>query len=371
MKLLVKKISLIAAVSLTLSLGACSEPKGDTSSQVKVTDVEHSWVKRQAVGNCWLYAMASWAESLHLAATGEEVNLSETYLTYWHWYNQIAFGGTIREISTGGNWWISRDLVLTYGFMYEGELLAHEDREEMSLAQGQAEAAINEALTSGELAKSSARTPERVRAVLDRAFGVNMAEAYRRAHDASELIVGTYSGFVVTLREALNSWQPLSYPRSYRHGDIDMFEQGTRDQLITRALRALNDKQPVVISVFVDFNAFDTEAEMFKHSKGLEAGIGEQGGHMVVLEDYTVDQVSDGQGGYISIGEGEVSDREKEMALRGKLRYLVAKNSWGTGRSGLSNGYTRFDKAYLDQPLPRADGGAASALQTVILPPGY
>ena len=28
-----------------------------------ITDITQTWVRRQTVGNCWLYAAASWAES--------------------------------------------------------------------------------------------------------------------------------------------------------------------------------------------------------------------------------------------------------------------------------------------------------------------
>ena len=38
-----------------------------------------------------------WAESLHLAATGHELNLSESYMTYWGWFEQIVAG----EVSKG------------------------------------------------------------------------------------------------------------------------------------------------------------------------------------------------------------------------------------------------------------------------------
>ena len=49
-----------------------------------------SSVKRQSIGNCWIYASVGWVESLHLRATGEVYDLSETYVSYWDWYEKLV-----------------------------------------------------------------------------------------------------------------------------------------------------------------------------------------------------------------------------------------------------------------------------------------
>src|SRR5690606_22254175 len=103
-------------------------------------------------------------------------------------------------------------------------------------------------------------------------------------------------------------------------------------------------------------------------------GIGSQGGHMVVLSDYTVDNAP----GYGYIGEGEVSDEMKEAALAGDIVLLKAKNSWGTNRPerGLTDGYTRFDWEYLTSPLEWNWGNSEmsscyTTLTNFAPPPGY
>ena len=81
-----------------------------------ITDVNHTDVERQSIGNCWLYAQASWVESMHLTATGEAFDTSQSYWTYWHWFDEIK-GGFEDEISTGGNQWTSNALVKKRGLM--------------------------------------------------------------------------------------------------------------------------------------------------------------------------------------------------------------------------------------------------------------
>ena len=65
---------------------------GSGSSSDDITSVNQSGVKRQSIGNCWLYATTSWLEALNKAETNTELNTSESWLTYWHWYEQLANG---------------------------------------------------------------------------------------------------------------------------------------------------------------------------------------------------------------------------------------------------------------------------------------
>jgi hypothetical protein len=156
-----------------------------------VTDVAHSAVKRQSIGNCWLYAKASWLESLHLVATGEEVNVSETYWTWWHWYKQLTTRSSLTRLETGGWWFTSQDLILRHGVVMEGEFIADEADDEMSNAQYVAEIVVNAALSpGGPLATPELRTPENVRRLLDDAFGSNMEAAEALARPANVFQTG-------------------------------------------------------------------------------------------------------------------------------------------------------------------------------------
>lgn len=167
----------VLAVTLPASLAACSFAVDDAASRSDdVTSVENTSVKSQAIANCWLYATAGWAESLHKGATSRDVDLSEAYWNYWYWYEQIT-GGDIslsEEISwngiTQGGWWgLGVDLVERYGWMYEGDFIA--DADAKAKLHEEAVAEINAALSHGELASPAARRdPRIVRAALDRAW---------------------------------------------------------------------------------------------------------------------------------------------------------------------------------------------------------
>ncbi len=122
--------------------------------------------------------------------------------------------------------------------------------------------------------------------------------------------------------------------------------QKARRRIWNRVFRALNDKQPVVISLMIDFNALDNKDGTFKGQRLRELGAGDQGGHLTVLEDYTVTDVP----GIGAIGRGEVSEELQELALQGTLDQLVVKNSWGVNRPerGIKDGITLFDRSYLE-----------------------
>lgn len=363
---------------LTASLFSCGK-QTTQSSDILVTDVAQSEVKRQSIGNCWLYATASWAESMHLAATKEELNLSESYWTYWYFYDQIVDSG-ISKIQTGGSWYAAVDIIRNHGWVLEGDFIAGEAKMEMSAAQARAESFVNQALSTGALAKTKDRTAANVRSVLDQAFGAKMASAEKVARKASDLVVGKEKGKDLTLADMMLggslSWSEVRYPRVYgKDTKVSSQVSQQRASILKRVMHALNDKRPVIMSFQVDFNALDSSDATFKVSTLKAAGHpGHQGGHMVVLEDYTVDHVP----GVGSIGEGDVSQELKDKALLGITQTLVAKNSWGKNRPdrGLTDGYTRFEMEYLNAQLEWTDEGSTSGefyttLTDFVLPKGY
>lgn len=371
-----RKLAVSSVLAMAVPFAGCSE-NTNNSSDVLVTDVSHTIVKRQSIGNCWLYAQATWLESLLLDQTGEEVDVSESYWTWWHWYDQIV-GSNIDELQTGGFWRTSASIALKRGWVTEGEFIKDEQDVEMSLRQSQALAYINEALKpGGKLARRNQRTARNVRKQLDLAFGTKMADAQQLARSAKETIVGPDT----TLAEALNgvngnSWNYVRFPSVYgQNTQVSPHAKAARKELLKRVMRALNDKKPVVMSLMIDFNALDIGDQTFKKSLVDSVGIGSQGGHMVVLEDYTVDNVP----GYGYIGEGDVSDEMKTAALEGDIVLLKAKNSWGKNRPdrGLTDGYTRFDADYLFSQLEWKYGdddtntSFYTTLTDFVLPPGY
>jgi len=367
-------------MALALVTSACAAPP--PASDVLVTEVAHSKVRRQSIGNCWLYAASSWAESLHLSATGTEIDISESYWSWWHIYSQLV-GSTGEEVQTGGWWSSAVDIMDRRGVLAEGLFVPDEGEAEMSVKQADAVSYINKEMRDGgRLFRREQRTPIMVRTVLDEAFGSVMAEAEQLAVPAHAFVAGWQGdNQILSLKEVLdrrspNGWSEVSFPRIYGQDVIPRpTTQRVRDEIMLRVLRALNDGRPVVMSLMVDFNALDPADATFKRSLAEAAGMGQQGGHMVALSDYVVDDVP----GIGTIGEGNVSDDEKILALDGNLRYLVSKNSWGTNRPdrGLTDGFTRFDKAYLEGQLPWRSGEDDekityyTTLTGFVLPPGY
>ena len=315
----------------------CGKVSQEENSKPLVTDVDHSVVKRQSVGNCWLYAQASWVESLHLTATGNELDVSESYWTYWYWYEQIlknANRGYLQEeLVTGGSWSAAQRLLRRYGVVLEGEFIPREAEAEMSRTQARAESLINQELVTGQLASLEDRTPDKIMAVLDQAFGVNMneARAMARSIDDFQVATGRDQQEVASLRQVMGEW------RNYSAGRV------RKETLIRYVKRALNDGHPIVMTMWIDFRYLNTQTATFQDEIFNEDYDG-TGGHLVVLEDYVVNHPELG-----FLGEGDMDDSIKEAALDGELLYFKSKNSWGTNRPdrGLTDGYTRFTKDYL------------------------
>ena len=60
--------ALLTGMLAALSLTGCGH--SNSISKPLVTDVAQSSVKRQSIGNCWIYAEASWLEAEIKTATG-------------------------------------------------------------------------------------------------------------------------------------------------------------------------------------------------------------------------------------------------------------------------------------------------------------
>jgi hypothetical protein len=377
---------------LALSVGAgavpgCGgeAPVADDGSEVgwdEVTQVTHSTVRRQSIGNCWIYATVGWVESLVKRQTRTEPNYSESYLTWWHWYDQILAGEATTEISTGGHWGTAVDIILRHGLVNEGDFIPSEANSEMSEAQRRALATVNTALASGELRDRSMRTAARVRAVLDAAFGTNMATAERRSTRPSAIVVGRSGTRNITLSDAIGTgnrynWNPDQRTGQYAWKSVPWpTSAASRTTTMRRVLRALNDGQPVIINWLVDFNALDSEGDFELTELNRRMRAGSQGGHLSVLSDYAVDNVP----GFGSLGTGNLPAAQRAAAVNGTVRFFTIKNSWGADRADRASrlGYYSLYMDYLNGPIAWKLGEAADAptsprnpLSAFVLPPGY
>lgn len=405
---------------LTATVFACSSLLGcdDTGSNSEnITDVNHTDVERQSIGNCWLYATASWVESMHLTATGEAFDTSQSYWTYWHWYDEIQnmFGD---ELETGGSESISFQIIRERGLIREADFIQEDTVGEMSTRQSTALAKIQTELKSGRLKTASARADRKlVRQVLDDAWGLTpevrtmLTTAFGTTGKRTYLTSATTKGtkiikakdFAVqyterktdpnvatvkntTLKVAVDEWRTAHYP----------FSASERRKFQIRTQRALHDRQPVIITWSVDFNAMEGKPGDKQGSFNLDTlkasgKPGRQGGHMTVLEDYEAETQEFGvlEAG-VTLDPAIPEDKAKlDAALlsSSKVIFWRIKNSWGALRDDRASapgfpGYHDLYQTYLDGPIawcpdaaePKSAAsckGSEEPFSNVILPPGY
>jgi len=409
-----RSLCLGALITLSLAVGCAAPPEGPTATGAdEIVDVPQTDVERQSIGNCWLYAHASWVELMHKAATSEIFDTSQSYWTYWHWFGQIT-AGFAPKISTGGNWTTANNIVKKYGLAPEIAFVDADTLTEMSSRQSSALAAIDESLKNGVLKDPAARRDNKVvRQELDRAWGLTPAvtamldgvfgadvsrtftsttspasaegSSIRRAVDfeVSYPIAPGRAAQPRTLLQAMTEWRQVYYSAS----DSRAF--------LGRVQRALHEAQPVIITWFVDFNALESRENALRGSFNLstltELGSGRQGGHMTVLEDYQA-KLSDGtvlQAG-VTLDPNNAADKAlltRALEPASEVQFLRVKNSWGAARpdrpfaAGMP-GYHDLYLDYLNGPVKKCverDGTTETSncpttttpLQNVVLPPGF
>jgi hypothetical protein len=370
--------------ALAFSLVACGGAGSDTGD---ITDVKNSSVKNQSIGNCWVYASMGWAESLHLAQTAEELNLSESWISYWHWYEEVAGppAGKVSlakldngQLSAGGWFGLAAEIMRRYGVIKEGAFIPEEAESARSYRQSQALNAINTSLKSGVLSDAAKRKDRKlVRQELDKAWGLAQATSALMNEvfgaDVSRTLLDTGTkipdgsglmlpksilvGHNITLADAIGlpasssnfltrsgkyAWNETSYPTTAT----------AQRALLVKMQKAMHAGMPVILSWFVDFNAMDSQNRFM----APPSAPGHQGGHMTVVEDYQATNVP----GYGTLEAGKLITDPKilEAALSptAQIEFIRIKNSWGTSLAPPNastdlRGYYDIYKKYLDGPL--------------------
>lgn len=375
-----------------------------------VTDVSHTDVRRQSIGNCWSYASTGWLESLHLARTGASVNVSESWITFWDWHKKITGGSITRnattmtdEVSTGAWWDTAMTVLRDRGVVFEAEFIPEEAQAERSTRQSEALTAINAELNGmGRLVSAAARRDpqmvlnalldawrinDAIRADIRRVFGLSARSTVTSTREALPAWMRKANAFPIRTAVARSStalptrwdgflsdvipggryaWKTLSYPTT----------ASSRTAALRRVMRALNARQPVLASWLVDFNARNNTTGTFDLATLQAAGPGRQGGHLVTTEDYGVIIRQPGMPER-TLAAGEMAS-EADMRLAeqyGELTVLRIKNSWGTAQGplgGMFGGYHDLTAAYLNGPIRWTEANAnRTPLSSVILPYGF
>lgn len=394
------------------ALGGCAEvPVDDGVDQQNgaVTSIEDTVVKRQYIGTCWLYATSSWAESLHLAATGEHVDLSESYWTYWTFYERIVAGDVDEHgwVSDSGTWGYAAELIFRYGMMREGDFIPEEANAEASDRTSDAYNAILTSLSVGALSTPAARKDHKlVRDELDAAFGLNPevigwldatfgedgkrvlgagtrkpAEPILRARDFAVASTPKSNRASTTLDDFIGrdlpernpnrrsgplAWRQVLYPAETATPDA-------RRQVVRRVQAALHDGIPVIVGWRVDHDAVQSSGALRAPSTNptnVQA-------HLSLVTDY---QASNVPGfGVLPVGVAESRPEALAAALSNDtvVDLFRIKNSWGRRprqESAIPPGYHDIFKDYYDATLRVCNGAKCKSEQAfsyVILPPAY
>ncbi len=408
---------LAACLSLSVAAPGCADEaaieEGDGTSDLiePVTDVSHTDVRNQSIGNCWSYASAGWVESLHRARAGESVNVSESWITFWDWHRKITGTGVTRnattmrdEVSTGG-WWDSAMTILRdRGVVYEEEFIPEEAMSARSSRQSEALSAINTELnTGGRLATAASRRDpqmvlnvlldawrinDTVRAEMRRVYGISARQTLSTTTQTPATWMRRASAFPIRTAVARSStsvpvswdgflsdvipggryaWKSVSYPST----------ASSRLTVQRRIMRSLNAAQPVLVSWLVDFNARNSSTGAFDLATLRAAsGPGRQGGHLVTTEDYEVIVRQPGQPERrLAAGEMATAADMRLAEQYGEMVFLRIKNSWGTAQGPLGGsfgGYHDLYTTYLNGPIRWTEASADRVpLSSVIIPSGF
>jgi hypothetical protein len=342
----------------------CGDAKDARTSSDDVTSVENTPVKRQAIGNCWLYATAGWAESLHKTATGHDVDISEAYWNYWYWFEQIAGDDVAAlrsptQVITGGEWGVAVELASRYGWMHERDFIPEDDAD--AQRHRGAQRSIDASLNTGALASPEARRDlALVRRELDAAWRLSppvveamnaefppdvlprtlpsmtqRAGARAMVHAPQELVALSSDGTTtITFADALGTVPEGVWPsRGIRDGEEAWTEQTyewtagepeRRRAILKNLQHVLNQRLAVPLVWVVDFDSRHEGA-----FRGTEVR-DRWSMHVSLVVDYAVTNVPGFGELPVGVRELRADALEASLADEAIVKLLRIKNSWGT-----------------------------------------
>lgn len=384
-----------STILLGLILGACAEidendnlPVDDSGySSEKITSTKDvSTVKDQSIGNCSLYAFASFIETMNKSATQKELDISESYWSFWYWFDQIANGEPKGELETGVNEEIAFKLINRYGMMLERDFIPEEENVQRSLRQNSAYDHMEKWLNTkpfGSFFSPRVGTRARRKIVLNQlkdAWGLN-PEVIQKidavfGNDVSKTLdrkyIATPPGHTV-LRDVDVRVRIPNYAASMRAKSIVFSTNSTVKDLYVgsnafveekytvhdrkfwqASQRSLHAGVPVLSTWLVDFNA-RTNRSRFSRASVEQRGPGNQGRHMTIMVDYSA-TLADGR--TFKVGETVTDSNILNNLLCDDTTLLgvMMKNSWGGDPTADRNqeiipGFVFIEMDYLNGPL--------------------
>lgn len=385
----------LLAGGLVLAALGCGQSEdafvADGFADDELTSISPTSIGKQSIGNCWSYAMNSWIQRLYTRVGGQELDLSEAYLTYWWWYRQLALGKTYDDrtakdftLYEGSTFEWARDLVADYGLMRQADFVPEDVTGSLPETHKAARSYMAKWFKSGAFnrlpkekkARSAAlRTvldeawqlrPE-VRARLDAVFGPQrdrtIVSAPADTHDKyrivrpDDLAVAVYQPNADEPREGSLAELVRPGPHMYAFGEIKDTATPAEIRAAQRRIqRVLHQGIPVYLSWWVNRagisylglgNSFSRTA-LLQASSSLASG----GGHATMLYDY---QVSLPDGRVLKAGEAVTDKALLKAALKddAKLEFWRIQNSWGTGfvNIGRPAGTYDLENDYLTVPM--------------------
>ncbi len=86
---IILRLNLFQLCLVLLALSCSADQQHVEQTQSAAVDIPQTPIKKQLTGNCSDYAVAAWVEALHKQATGDTIDISESYWTFWRWYQKL------------------------------------------------------------------------------------------------------------------------------------------------------------------------------------------------------------------------------------------------------------------------------------------
>ncbi len=395
---------LVIACAITPSCAApdsTSDSDGVTLAAADpITDISLTPVKEQLLGSCWNFTAMAWMESLHTETTGVRLDLSESYLTYWDWFEKLTSGRfEPGKLETGGTVGNAFDLIRRYGLMTEAQFIADDagkarsshvlaafHRLETSLKGGKLRTAVarrNRGLVRAELDRIWDLSPE-VAALLTKTFGAGAERSMTtidpwslrgglrhpttfsmgtltdlQKHRAVTLdeVMGTPSPTNADIRSGQLAWTSVAYPTS------GWFLARRQRDFYRKIQRALHAGLPVPV-VWRAYAPVMPETGRFKE---LPTGPIDDGWHASLIVDYQVTNVP----GFGTLEAGSAAPDLKALSAaleaQSMIEFFRVKNSWGPkspdpSGTGVFAGYNDVYLEWLTGPFHVCDRWAGSAV---------